>query len=269
MIFSPARPPPRRRKDRVAGLDLVGVDDGLAVEAHVARLRAFARKALRVAEVVVDAVEDVEAIGARRRDAGHQPQPHRLPARQDFRARLLGEIVGAHDEACEPRLHVLGGGRDLARIEHGERRLHHRPDADLVIGADVDEALGHVFEMAGAGHFRHQDRVGLRLGGGVDVVEPPLGVEPVDADDDLARAEPAGRHRRHHLRPRRFLAVGRDRIFEVEDDRVGRQRARLLDRAGVRARHVEHAAARSDGHWQAPCIIRSGRANSAPADHAL
>ena len=33
-----------RRERRVAGLDLVRMDQGLAVEAHVARLRAFAAK---------------------------------------------------------------------------------------------------------------------------------------------------------------------------------------------------------------------------------
>ena len=44
------------------------------------------------------------------------------------------------------------------------------------------------------------------------------------------------------------LRVGRDRILEVEDDGVGRQGARLLDGAGIRSRHVEHAAARTDGH---------------------
>ena len=54
------------------------------------------------------------------------------------------------------------------------------------------------------------------------------------------------------LLARRRLGVGRDRILEVEDDGVGRQRARLLDRAGVRSRHVEHAAARTDGHGKAP-----------------
>ena len=31
----------------------------------------------------------------------------------------------------------------------------------------------------------------------------------------------------------------------VENDRIGRERARLLDGAGIRARHIEDAAART------------------------
>src|SRR6516164_975455 len=54
-----------RRKGGVARPDLIRMDEGLAVEAHVSRLAALAREALGVAEVVVDAVEDVEAEGPR------------------------------------------------------------------------------------------------------------------------------------------------------------------------------------------------------------
>ena len=47
-----------------------------------------------------------------------------------------------------------------------------------------------------------------------------------------------------------LLGLGRDRVFEVKDQRVGRQRAGLFERARIGARHVEDAAARADrrGH---------------------
>ena len=60
----------RRRERRVAGLDLVRMDQRLAVEAEVARLRAFGREAFGIGEVVVDAVEDVDAVLARGEQAG-------------------------------------------------------------------------------------------------------------------------------------------------------------------------------------------------------
>ena len=43
--------------------------------------------------------------------------------------------------------------------------------------------------MTGCDTFGHQDRVGPHVMDHVDVGEPPFGVEPVDADHDLARTE--------------------------------------------------------------------------------
>ena len=41
-------------------------------------------------------------------------------------------------------------------------------------------------------------------------------------------------------------------FLEVEDHAVGRQGSRLLDGAGVRARHVQNTAARTDTHGLSP-----------------
>src|SRR4051812_17412159 len=51
-----------RREDRVAGLDLARVDQRLAVEAEIATLRTFQRKAVDIAEVAVGSIENFEAI---------------------------------------------------------------------------------------------------------------------------------------------------------------------------------------------------------------
>src|SRR3954453_5218999 len=47
-------------KGGIAGCDLAGMDQRLSVEAHVAALRAFPREAVRIAEVVEHAIDDVE-----------------------------------------------------------------------------------------------------------------------------------------------------------------------------------------------------------------
>src|SRR5260370_4427168 len=52
-----------RREDRVAGHDLARMDQGLAVEAEIARLRAFQRKAVDIAEIAVGSVENFKAAG--------------------------------------------------------------------------------------------------------------------------------------------------------------------------------------------------------------
>ena len=88
----------------------------LAVEPELARLPAFVRETFRIAEIVVDAVENLEAKGARGRKAVHQPRQHRRAAGHDARPRILGEVVGAHDEAGQPRLRIQRRRGDLATL---------------------------------------------------------------------------------------------------------------------------------------------------------
>ena len=61
-------------KAALHGVDLVGMDQRLAVESEVAPLGALAREAVRVAEVVVDAVQDIDPIGACREHTGREPR---------------------------------------------------------------------------------------------------------------------------------------------------------------------------------------------------
>ena len=81
--------------------------------------------------------------------------------------------------------------------------------------------------------------------GGGQVVGMPGRIDAVDPDEHLARAEAAGLDRVGDLLARGFLGVGRDRILEVEDDAVGGERFRLLQGAGIGARHIKQAAART------------------------
>ena len=68
----------------------------------------------------------------------------------------------------------------------------------------------------------------------------------IEENDDLAASERAGPDCLADLDACLFLRVGRDGVFKIEDQRIRRQRARFLERAGIGARHVEYGAARPD-----------------------
>ena len=121
-----------RSEGLVGGGDLARMDQRLAVHAEYAALPAFGPKTVLVLDVIVDAVDDVEAMGACRRNAGREPGEHGRPLRRQQRARCLGKIVGAHDETGEQAAARDRAARDGKRIQHGERRLHHRPEARAV-----------------------------------------------------------------------------------------------------------------------------------------
>ena len=65
----------------------------------------------------------------------------------------------------------------------------------------------------------------------------PLGPDAVDPDRD--RHRPVGRDRLDRRIARRVLVLGLHRILEVEDHEIGRQSARLLDRARVGRRQEQ------------------------------
>src|ERR1043166_5922395 len=52
----------RRREDRIAGLDLTGMNQCLAVKTEIASLRAFFGKAIGIAEIAVRSIENVEPV---------------------------------------------------------------------------------------------------------------------------------------------------------------------------------------------------------------
>src|SRR4029450_9282866 len=92
-LFDLAR---RWRKRLIAGLDLARVNERLAVESELEALGTFRGKAIGISDVVVNAVENFDAINARGRHAHREPCQHRGPPWDETRARVLGEIVGAH-----------------------------------------------------------------------------------------------------------------------------------------------------------------------------
>src|SRR5579885_431088 len=86
----------RWRKCLVARLDLAGMDESLAIKAKLDTLTAFSFKPVLIADVIVDAVENIDAVDARRGNAGCKPREHGRSARHETRARILSQIIGAH-----------------------------------------------------------------------------------------------------------------------------------------------------------------------------
>src|ERR1700687_4176264 len=83
----------RRREDRVAGFDLARMDQGLAVEAQIAALRAFQREAVEIAEVAIGTVENFEAVRAGGENAVRDHRDHRRAAGLHAYPRLPGGVV--------------------------------------------------------------------------------------------------------------------------------------------------------------------------------
>ena len=118
----------------------------------------------------------------------------------------------------------------------------------MVVGAPaVSSSDTTCVTCVGALDLGHQDRIGAGLGDRRDVGLAPRRAEPVAADGDLALAVGAALGRQHDVGARGFLGLGRHGVLEIEDQRVGRQGPGLLQRARVGARHIEDAAARTDG----------------------
>ena len=120
------------------------------------------------------------------------------------------------------------------------------------VGAHIDQPRREILQLLRRRYFRHQHGVGLGRDGGFDVVDPPAGIEAVDPHHHFAVAEPAALQRFDDRLARGRLGVGSDGILQIENEAVGRQFARLLQRTRIRSRHVKHATPRPDGHRKSP-----------------
>ena len=230
------------REHLVAGGDLAGVDQRLAVHAEDAALLAFGAKARFVAKIIVDAVDDVEAESPGRQHTGRQHrQQGKAPARRTGPG-FLDQIIVAEHQAAETRI----GTGNLLGVEDGQRRFHHGPQ----FGAR--RRLRH--QRCGANDVRcrrnlgHQNGIGCRRHRRYHVVPAPGRIEGVDADHQFAPSIATGRHGPGHPRPGFRLGLGCHRILEIENQRVGGEAASLFQSALIGAWHIENAAAWSDGH---------------------
>src|SRR5262245_16540165 len=96
----------RRREDDVASLDVARMDQRLAVEAEIARLRAFGGKAINIGNVAVRAVEDLQPMRAGGDDAMGDHRDHFGAARLHAGARLPRNVVRAAYKTGEPHLGI-------------------------------------------------------------------------------------------------------------------------------------------------------------------
>ena len=209
------------------------MDQRLAVEPHVAPLLAFGAQAGLVAEGVVDAVHNDPPL----RPRGQQAQPKARLQRQAVRprpaAQLARQIVGAHHHALQPG---MGGNR--GRVQHAGGRFHHGPQRK------IGHKGGHRTDPGGRGHLRDQQRIDLGPGKGFGIGPAPGRVKAVDADDPNARTILRFRQPTGQKGAGAILFLGKHGIFQIEDDRIGRQAARLLQRAFLGPRDVQHRTKR-------------------------
>ncbi len=91
-----------------------------------------------------------------------------------------------------------------------------------------------------------------------EILGVPGRIDAIDADEHFTLAEAAGLHGIGNLLPRGFLGVRRNGVLKVEDHPIGCECLGFFECAGVRARHVEHAAARTNCH--AAIIMTAARA---------
>ena len=117
------------------------------------------------------------------------------------------------------------------------------------------EGFADAHDVGAAARLRQQDGIRRRRHRRIQVGLAPGRVERVDADDQLARTIAARLDRRADLVARDDLGVGRDGVLQIEDQRIGGNGLGLLQRAGVGARHVEHAAARDGSAWVRSSVV--------------
>ena len=213
------------------------MDQRLAVEAHLHALAALGLEAVGVLHIVVHAVEDHLARFTGSEQCSGEVRHQRVTVRHQRRPQFFRKIVGAHHEHSDPRV-----CRDGAYVEHRRRCLDHRPDHHLE-GTCCVEQCGHPVDVVDRVDLGDHDRRRARRSGGRDVIAAPLGAESVAADRQLAVAVEPRLHRCDRLAACIGLGVGGDGIFEIEDDRIGRDGLCLLECTVVCRRHVQHGTA--------------------------
>ena len=100
--------------------------------------------------------------------------------------------------------------------------LKKRPEPRLVGGACRTHDLGGRNDIAGLGDLGDQNGVRLGADRGVQIGHAPWRLERVDTQDDFARAKTAGAQRFHQNFTGLRLVVGRNGIFEIENERICR-----------------------------------------------
>ena len=148
--------------------------------------------------------------------------------------------------------HLQIGMRAGDRVESQKREwcLRHRPHGQTAGSSRFLQRLDEAEHIVGRLHLGHQHGVGAGRGDRREIVRTPRRSQGIDAHDQLPMPVSALAQRCDDLLPCKRLGVGCYRILEIQDQCVGGQGARFLERAGVGAWHVQHRAAWADrlGH---------------------
>jgi regulator of protease activity HflC (stomatin/prohibitin superfamily) len=234
-------------KCAIGCIDLVWVDQSLAVEAQLAAFGAFAQEPVRIVERIEHAVQNHDS--AHSCDEHHRLERHRhvAPRRAGRQPELICKIIGACDQADQPA--SLGDQRGM---QDGIRRFDH--GQNWLPGATADS-----FNDAGFLDFGDNDTVCLCRGHRCQIVFIPSRIGSIDAD--CAQSLPESKSdRRDGCVPRCVLGFGLYRVFKVENDHVRWQRLRLLDGPSVRRRQIQCGSRRQEFGNAHPIMLGAKRA---------
>ncbi len=246
-----------RREDLIARADLRGVDQGLAVHAERAALLTFSAQAVFVAEVVVDAVDDVELVGAGGGHGHGKPGDDGQTVVVGESAAFLEQVVGAEDEAGQVDITHRADGGDLTDVEDRGRGLDHRPDLQTLRGTGGLQHLVGGDDVAGARYLGQEHGMGAGGGGSREIAGAPGRFQAVDAHDQFAVAVASALDRLQDLFAGLLLGVGSNAVLEIEDQAVGGNGLGLFQCPFVDPGHVKNTAAWSDLHgWSLNSLLR-------------
>ena len=241
----------RRREHLVDDRHLRRMDREPRGETVAARRFGLGAQACEVAEVDIDGLDRRHRGGGRAEQTERAREPIglgelsvRVPV--GLGAELGGQILRSPGQADEPgaraaeradleyacrRLDCLGDDLDVAVVDAG-RRLAHR------------EAGVCLHDGGAALRLRQHDGVGTRRHHSIEIGVGKAGRERVDAHQQPGPHRPPGclLHEGPRACPRRALAVGRDRVFEIDDHRVGAARKRLVQLAAAVGGNEEKGA---------------------------
>ena len=159
---------------------------------------------------------------------------------------LLGQVVGAHHEHRQP----VGRAGDLLGVEHGDRRLDHRPQRGVLRGAVPLHGGDQRADEVGGVDLGDHDRVRAGGAGRGQVGLVPLGADPVDADRELAPPILPRCRCGTGVLTSDVLGVDAHGILEVEDEGIDRH---------IRFRHriVRASWSSDDARWTVEAMRKS------------
>jgi hypothetical protein len=205
------------------------------VEAEFHGLARFRFQPGGVADVGEDAVEREDIFRARGQDHAAGGIEQRQPIRPRLGAQVLREVGKARDQSGD-----AGDGRNRIGLQNCARRFHQHPDG---LACCQTNGLGGI---GWAIHLRHHQHIDLRSRHRREIRRGPGCAQPVHPDGHFPFAPATCVHSGDSCCPRAVLRVGCDSVFQIDDHRVRRQAARLLDRAGIGAGKVQHRTARAE-----------------------
>ncbi len=203
------------------------MDQGLAVEGHLYRLGGLGIEAVAVGEIVPDAVEHADAMALGGQHHAHQPGNQVAALVAGKHTGLLGDVVGAHDQALQPRLQREAPGDDLVQAGQRFGGLHHRPQARAGRQPERRAARGQLLQVFGAADLGQQYRVRAAAGRRVQVLRVVVAADRVDPYHRLAVSEAARREGLDELAAGGRLHRRGHGVLQIEDDGVGVDLPRL------------------------------------------